>query len=207
MYRYLSFNVGSEHYHEQHCHFQATAWPPLAIHLPSRRYSQVKFLTGSRNLLKFSIGVRLYWGIGAFAAVKLVGSECFASVLRVFSGTGNLVEGRFRRASGALLPEALHLSLRAHPWEPHQVVCGAIEDEDPVHLVQSAELDLADGAGLLQPSEALLNQPSPALADGVAWVSRRSAVEVAAASLVVLHHMRCDVQSARGCDEVPGVVG
>src|SRR6266851_2337463 len=37
MHRYLSFNVGSEQYHEQHCHFQATAWPPLAVLLPSVR--------------------------------------------------------------------------------------------------------------------------------------------------------------------------
>jgi hypothetical protein len=50
-------------------------------------------------------------------------------------------------------------------------------DGDPVHLVQSAQLHLADRAGLLQPTEALLDQPPTAQADGIAGVPRGSAVE------------------------------
>ena len=68
----------------------------------------------------------------------------------------------FDRSSGALLPERCRLSLRDQPRQSQQVVRGATEDEQPVDFLQSAQLDLAQWAGLLQPSEALLDQPAPA---------------------------------------------
>src|SRR4030088_3063356 len=83
--------------------------------------------------------------------------------------------GRF---SGAALPEPCRMSLCDQPGQPGQVVRGATEDEQPVHLVQSAQLHLVDRAGLLQPSEALLDQPATAQADGIAGVPGGSPVEV-----------------------------
>ena len=86
------------------------------------------------------------------------------------------------------------MSLCDQPGQPGQVVRGATEDEQPVHLVQSAQLHLADRAGLLQPSEALLDQPATAQADGIAGVPGGSPVEGRAAFLVVLGHMHGDSQ-------------
>jgi hypothetical protein len=102
------------------------------------------------------------------------------------------------RSSGAPLPEPCRMSLCYQPGQPGQVVRGATEDEQPVHFVQSAQLHLADRAGLLEPSEALLDQPATAQADGIAGVPGGSPVEVRAAFLVVLGHMHGDIQLARG---------
>ena len=66
-------------------------------------------------------------------------------VLRVFT---RLFERRrrpsqvFDRASGALLPESFRISLRDQPGQSQQVVRGATEDEQPVNLLQSTQLDL-----------------------------------------------------------------
>ena len=92
------------------------------------------------------------------------------------------------------------------PWQAQEVVGGAAEDEDPVHLMQTAQLDLPNRAGLLQPSEALLDQPSPAQADRIAGMSGGSAIHIRAASLLVLHYMRGHVQRLGGSDEVLRVV-
>jgi hypothetical protein len=86
-------------------------------------------------------------------------------------------------------------------------VRGATEDEQPVHLVQTAQLDLAQRAGLLQPSEALLHQPAAAQADRVAGVPCGSPVEVRAALGVVLRNMQGDVELERSLDEVLRVAG
>lgn len=81
-------------------------------------------------------------------------------------------------------------------WQAHEVVCGATEDEDPIDVMQSTQLHLADRAGLFQPSETLLDQPPATKADRVAWVPRGPAIKVRAASLFVLRHM-CGTFSAR----------
>src|SRR5713226_9666907 len=87
-----------------------------------------------------------------------------------------------RPPAGALLHGSC-LSSKGYQFrQPHQVVCGATEDEQPVDLVQSAQLHLADRAGLLEPSKSLFDQPSAAQADGVAGMPRGSAIEVRAAS-------------------------
>lgn len=115
------------------------------------------------------------------------------------------LEGPFRalRASlGALLHGACLSSKGDQFRQSHQVVGCATEDEQPIDLVQSAQLHLADRAGLLEPSKSLFDQPSPAQADGVAWMPCGSAIEVRAASLLVLRDMRGDVQGACGRDEV-----
>src|SRR5258707_12535203 len=115
--------------------------------------------------------------------------------------------GALRPPSGALLPDALPRSLGDQFLKPREVVSGAAEDEQPIDLVQSAQLYLADRAGLLEPSNSLFDQPSAAQADGVAGMPRGSAVEVRAAPLLVLGHMRGDVQGACSRDEILGVVG
>src|ERR1035437_484573 len=131
-------------------------------------------------------------------------------ILPVFTRTLEARGRRFPpsgRTSGALLPEALLRSLGDQFRQPHQVVGCATEDEQPIDLVQSAQLHLADRAGLLEPSKSFFDQPSAAQADGVAGMPRGSTVEVGAASLLVPGHMRGDVQGARGRDEILGVVG
>jgi hypothetical protein len=99
------------------------------------------------------------------------------------------------------------LLMHDQPGHPGQVMRGATENEQPVHLVQSAQLHLADRAGLLQPSEALLDQPATAQADGIAGVPGGSPVESRAAFLVVLRYMHGDIQLTRGIHEIPAVEG
>src|SRR5208282_6920293 len=88
-----------------------------------------------------------------------------------------------KRRSGTLLREPSWL-LSHQSGQPDQVVRGATEDEQPVHFFQASQLDLAQRAGLLKPTEALLDQPSPAQADGIARLPCGSSVQVAAAALV-----------------------
>jgi hypothetical protein len=59
-------------------------------------------------------------------------------------------------------------------------VRGAAEDDQPVHFVQLAQLYLAQWAGLLQPAEALLDQPAAAQADLIARMPGGSAIQVRA---------------------------
>ena len=84
---------------------------------------------------------------------------------------------------------------------------GATEDEQPIHFLQSPQLDLAQRPGLLQPSKALLHKPSPAQADGVSGLARGPAIQVTAAAVVILRNMRRHVQLPHRTDEIPGVVG
>jgi len=70
------------------------------------------------------------------------------------------------------------------PGQPDEVMGGAAEDEQPVYFVQAAQLHLAQRARLLQPAEALLDQPSPAQAEGIARVPCRPPVEARAPAVV-----------------------
>jgi len=70
------------------------------------------------------------------------GSRAFESLLEAFA-----------RRAGAGLPGALRLLLRDQFGQPQKVVRRAAEDEQPVDLVQSAQLHLPERAGLLQPSK------------------------------------------------------
>ena len=117
---------------------------------------------------------------------------------------GSDPEGRIR-CSGALLPEPFRW-LSHESGQPEQVVRGATEDEQPVHLLDSSQLDLAQRAGLLEPSKAFLHQPTPAQADGIAGLARGSAVQVAAAAVVVLRNMWRHVQLPHRADEILRVV-
>ena len=84
---------------------------------------------------------------------------------------------------------------------------GATEDEQPVHFLQAAQLDLAQRPGLLQPAEALLDQPSATQADGISRMPSGPAIQVAAPFLVVLRNIRSDVQLAAGGNKILRVVG
>src|SRR5260370_42143888 len=109
------------------------------------------------------------------------------------------------RSSGALLPEHFRrLSYKSR--QPDQVVRGATEDEQPIHFLQTPQLDLAQRAGLLQPSKALFDQPSTAEADRIAGLAWGSAVQVAGAALVVPGNVRCHVQLPHRADEILRVV-
>ncbi len=90
--------------------------------------------------------------------------------------------------------------------QPDQVVRRATEDEQPVHFLQASQLDLAQWAGLLQPPEALFDQPSAAQADGIAEPARGSAIQVAGAAFIVPGNMWRHVQFPRCADEVLRVV-
>lgn len=61
----------------------------------------------------------------------------------------------FPGCSGALRLEALRTSAGKEPGQAQEVVGRAVEDEEPVHLGQSAQLHLAQRSGLLEPAEAL----------------------------------------------------
>ena len=82
-----------------------------------------------------------------------------SAVMADFDGLGGSFGGLFAvlyRSSGALLLESFHALLLEsfhsdQLGQPQQVVGGAAEDEDPVHLGQSAQL---------QPAEVLLHQPA-----------------------------------------------
>src|SRR5580658_2911083 len=89
--------------------------------------------------------------------------------------------GARNHSSGALLPESCRLVLCDQPWQPDQVMRRATEDEQPV---------------------ALLDQPAAAQADGVAGLARGSAVQVAAAALVVVRNVRRHVQLSRGAHKI-----
>src|ERR1700736_2970041 len=110
-------------------------------------------------------------------SVRMVG---FASLYAAFDAFGGPFRA-LRPPSDALLHGAC-LSSKGYQFrQPHEVVGGAAEDEQPIDLVQSAQLHLADRAGLLEPSKSLFDQPSAAQADGVAGMPRGSAVEVRSA--------------------------
>jgi hypothetical protein len=79
----------------------------------------------------------------------MLGSGCIHAA---FEASGKPCR-RPPRFSGALLPEPCRFLLRHEPGQPDQVMGGATEDEQPVHLFQSTYLDLTQGAGLLQPSK------------------------------------------------------
>ena len=87
------------------------------------------------------------------------------------------------RVSGAVLLWVLLIPACNELWQPEQVVCGATEDEHPIHLRESAHLYLGEWAGLLQPAEGLFDQPTTAEADRVAGVPGGSSIEVRAAPL------------------------
>ena len=93
-----------------------------------------------------------------------------------------------------------------HPGQAQQVVCGATEDEQPVYFLQATQLDLAQRAGLLEPTEALFNEPATAATDGIARLACGSAVQVARAAFVVLRHMRGHVKFPHRAHKIPGVV-
>src|SRR5579884_2533587 len=91
----------------------------------------------------------------------------------VYRGLGpqGIIPEALNSCSGTLLPEHFR-RLRHQSRQPDQVVRRATEDEQPVHFLQAAQLDLAQRAGLLQPSESLFDQPSPAKADALAGLAR-----------------------------------
>src|SRR5260370_40932675 len=91
--------------------------------------------------------------------------------------------GALRAPSGALLDGACLWSKGYQVRQPHEVVGGAAEDEQPIALVQSAQLHLADRAGLLEPSKSLFDQPAAAHARGAAALPGGSAAAGRAGAL------------------------
>src|ERR1700757_295160 len=83
---------------------------------------------------------------------------------------------------------------------------GTTEDEQPVYFLQSAQLDLAQRSGLLQPSEALFDPPAAAQTDRIAGLPRGSAVQVAGAVSVVLGDVWSHVQLSHRAHKILRVV-
>ena len=108
--------------------------------------------------------------------------------------------------SGTLLHE-LTRWLSDEFGKPDQVVCSATEYEQPVHLRESSQLDLAQRASLFQPAKALLDQPTPAQANRVAGLPCGSAVQIAATALVVLRNMGCHIQLPHRAHKIVAVIG
>jgi hypothetical protein len=72
-----------------------------------------------------------------------------------------------------------------------QIVRGATEDEQPIDLLQPAQLRLAQRAGLLQAPESLLHEPSTAeTEEGIAGLATSSAIQVAAALVLIPQTLR-----------------
>ena len=79
----------------------------------------------------------------------------------------------------------------------NQIVGGAREGEDPIHLPYAPMAQLAQQRNGLQPAEAFFDALPFLLTDGVAWVPSRSCVNGASSRpLVVLGYMRGHVHVA-----------
>src|ERR1700676_3059363 len=127
-----------------------------------------------------------------------------AGVYKGWRASGNDPEAR-NSCSGTLLPE--HFRWLSHQSrQPDQVVRRATEDEQPVHFLQASQLDLAQRASLLQPSESLFDQPSATQTDGIAGLARGSTIQVAHAALVCPGNVRRHVQLPHCADEILRVV-
>ncbi len=86
--------------------------------------------------------------------------------------------------------------------QPREVVGRHRQGQQLVDLLQALHHDLEDRADRLAPAEALLDPLSFALADDVAGVSRRAAIDRAASgALGVLRNMWRDVHRAARLDE------
>jgi hypothetical protein len=79
--------------------------------------------------------------------------------------------------------------------------------DQPVHLLQSAQLYLPLRADLLQPAKALFDQPAAAQTNLIAELSRPSPVQIAGSVLVVLPYMRRHVQFTHRGYEILALVG
>lgn len=77
-------------------------------------------------------------------------------------------------------------------WQADQVVRRATAGEQPAHFFQASQLDLTRRAGVLEPSEALLDQLSPAQADGTARQSCGSSGQNVASEVVPKPDSRSD---------------
>src|ERR1700738_892158 len=93
-------------------------------------------INGSRNLLSLTPAERIPWGVATCCRFLLFKSGISAVFTRhcVASGKRSRRPGR---VSGTLLLEAYVLSLCDKAGQADQVVGGAAEDEQPVHLFQS----------------------------------------------------------------------
>jgi len=92
--------------------------------------------------------------------------------------------------------------------QPDQVVRRCVEGEDPIHQYRAAMVELAQQSDGLHPPEGLFDQLSFSLTDRVSGVTRRAAIDRAAATigLRILRDVRRDIQLARLSDKVARVV-
>jgi hypothetical protein len=85
-----------------------------------------------------------------------------------------------------------------HNWIEHRT----LQKTDHGTQCQSAQLDLAHRAGLLQPADPLLHQSSPARVYGVAGLARSSAIQVARMVVIVPVNVRRHFQLPHRVHEV-----
>ena len=92
--------------------------------------------------------------------------------------------------------------------QPHQVVDGHGEHELKVDLACSAIFRLPKPTDRLAPAEALLNAFADALAHLIALMAGRASIDgKATAPLMILCHMRGDVEVTEPLNELVGVIG
>ena len=151
----------------------------FAITVPAHGWLHHK---SPRNLLKFEAWRRNSLEFCVSAKSKSVRIVSSPSVHRDYRASAMRFRGPRARFQAHCSAEPFR-GLSEESGKSDQVVRGATEDKQPVHLLQSAQLDLAQRAGLLQPPEALFDQPSATQADRVARLPRGSAVQIAAAAL------------------------
>ena len=105
-----------------------------------------------------------------------------------------------RRDTGARSGRGWNRNEFSHP---HQVVSSCREGENPSYLEQSAMFQFAQQRDVFQPAEALLDPFAFLLTHGVAGVPSGAPIDgAAAASAIVLCHMRRDVHVKAFIDEV-----
>jgi hypothetical protein len=131
----------------------------------------------------------------------------FWRVFRGFLLSHGRISEAYSRGSGTLLPESCRLLLSDESWQPLHVMSGATENEQPAHVLQPTQLDPSQRTGLLEPTEALLDEPSATQADGIAGLSCGPSVQVAAPHLVVPGYMRSHVQLPCHSHKIPGFIG
>src|SRR5713101_4102477 len=90
--------------------------------------------------------------------------------------------------------------------QPNEVVRGNCEGEHPRYALQTAMTELPQSADRLQPAEDLFHAFALLLTDLVPRVARGPLVDGTASMLVILGHMRRNVQAAPVVDQRGGVI-
>src|SRR6202035_3708920 len=91
--------------------------------------------------------------------------------------------------------------------QPRQIVGGGREGEGPPDAIASSKLGLPLSGDRLDPAEGFFDPLANALADSVAGMARRAAVNRRRATARILRHMQRHFHRAQFVDEILRVIG